>query len=131
MFTRVLVATLVLSSLSVAHAETVRGPEPLPCDYASYPLERRVKLRGVLQLATYGGGRSANAPKWTTAHTLSVLGSTCQFDVRAPAPVRLRDYEGYVVDMTGVVTKGGAASFYTLAAQQIHRVRRHHGYQTS
>ena len=131
MFTRILALTLVLGAVSTARAETVRGPEPPPCDYSRYPLQRVVKLRGLLQLARYRGGQSANAPKWTAAHTLTVLDKTCDFEVRAPASLRLRRHEGYVVDVTGTITRGGVASFYTLTAQQIRRVRRYDGTKTS
>lgn len=125
MFTRVLALTVALALNAMA--ETPSGPEPPPCDYSAYPLHRTVKLRGLLQLATYAGGRSANAPKWTTAHTLTIGTSTCSFEVHAPHRIALATYDGYIVDITGTITEGGAASFYTLTAQQIRRVRRYDG----
>jgi hypothetical protein len=126
MFSRILALTIAVVAATSAQAETVSGPEPPPCNYSAYRLNRVVKLRGLLQLATYGGGRSANAPKWTTAHTLSILGTTCDFEVHAPRNIALPSYDGYVVDITGTITQGGAASFYTLTAQKIRRVRRFH-----
>lgn len=127
MFTRILALALLVGAVPLARSETVRGPEPPPCDYSAYPLHRVVKLRGVLQLVRYGGGRSANAPKWTTAHTLSILGKTCDFEVHAPLKAALGSYDGYVVDVTGTITQGGAAAFYTLSAQRIDRVRPYRG----
>ena len=86
-----------------------------------------MKLRGVLSFVRYGGGRSANAPKWTTAYELFLEPTTCSFEVHAPKAVKLQLYDGYVVDITGTITEGGAAAFYTLTVKSIHRVRHYAG----
>src|ERR1051325_12073338 len=105
MFSRAFALTIAIIAAVDAPAETVKGPEPPPCDYSAYPMHRTVKLRGLLQLVTYGGGRSANAPKWTTAHTLSIDGTTCDFEVHAPPRFALASYDGYIVEITGAVTQ--------------------------
>jgi hypothetical protein len=105
--------------------ETVAGPEPPPCNYDAFPLNRPVTLRGVLAFTHYGGGRSANAPKWTTAYVLFSLRGTCSFEVRAPKTIDLAQYDGYVVDIRGTLKENGVADFYTLTANRIHRLRRY------
>ena len=125
----VLTAVLAVAVASVVRAEPV-GPnrrEPPNCDYSKFPLHRSVKLRGVLSLHRYGGGRSANAPKWTTAYVLMLEPTTCEFEVHAAKGVSLAHYDGYFVDITGTITEGGAAAFYTLAARSIRRVRHYDG----
>jgi hypothetical protein len=101
--------------------------EPPDCNYSKFPLRHSVTLRGVLSLHRYGGGRSANAPKWTTTYVLMLEPTSCQFEVHAAKGVSLVRYDGYVVDITGTITEGGAAAFYTLAARSIHRVRQYDG----
>jgi hypothetical protein len=131
MLTRILLHSLVVA---VALASPVRaepvGPnrsEPPNCDYSKFALHRSVKLRGVLSLVRSGGGRSPNAPKWTTAYVFFLEPTTCNFEVHAPKTLNLAQYAGYVVDITGTISDGGAAAFYTLTARSIHRVRRYEG----
>src|SRR6476646_7858333 len=124
-------ASLLLSALlAIAFVGAVRaepvGPnrrEPPDCDYSKFPLHRPIKLRGVLSFVRYGGGRSVNAPKWTTAYVLRLEPTTCQFEMRPPKGVSLAQYDGYIVDINGTITEGGAAAFYTLSARSIRRVR--------
>jgi hypothetical protein len=106
-------------------AETVAGPEPPPCNYAAFPRNHPVTIRGVLSFTRYGGGRSANAPKWTTAYILFSLSGTCSFEVRAPKGIDLAKYDGYVVDIQGTIKDNGVADLYALAVDRIHRLRRY------
>jgi hypothetical protein len=131
MLVRILFHTTLfaVASTGAMRAEPVapNRSEPPDCNYSKFPLNRSVKLRGVLSLRRYGGGRSANAAKWTTAYVLMLEPTTCEFEVHAAKGVSLAHYDGYVVDITGTITEGGAAAFYTLAARSIHRVRRYDG----
>jgi hypothetical protein len=122
-------ALLAMAAASVVRAEPVapNRRESPDCDYSKFSLQRSVKLRGVVSFVRYGGGRSANAPKWTTAYVLMLLPTTCEFEMHAPKGIRLADYDGYVVDVTGSITQGGAAAFYTLTARFIHRLKRYEG----
>ena len=128
MLVRILPVTtlLALAFASALRAEPVapNRSEPPNCDYSRFPLDRPVKLRGVISLVRYGGGQSANLPKWTVAHVLELTPTTCTFEVHAPKGVWLSRYSGYVVDISGTITRGGVAAFYTLTATAIHRVRR-------
>jgi len=54
-------------------------------------------------------------------------GTTCDFEVHAPKTINLARYEGYVVEATGVVRKGGLATFYTLTVSSLHRLRHYDG----
>lgn len=122
-------ALIAITFASAVHRESF-GPnrrEPPECDYNKFSLHRSVNLRGVLSLHRYGGGRSANAPNWTTAYVLMLEPTTCEFEVHAQKGVRLAQYKGYIVDITGTITRGGAAAFYTLTAKSIRRVRHHDG----
>jgi hypothetical protein len=131
MLARILLYTalLALASVSVVRAEPVapNRREPPDCDYGKFPLQRSVKLRGVVSFVRYGGGRSANAPKWTTAYVLMLLPTTCEFEMHAPKDIHLADYDGYVVAVRGTITQGGAAAFYTLTPRSIHRVKHYEG----
>ena len=125
---------LQMALLAVAFATAVRAEpiapnrrEPPDCDYSKFPLHHPVTLRGVLSFVRYGGGRSANAPKWTTAYVLSLEPTTCSFEVHALKAVKLQQYDGYVVDIIGTITQGGAAAFYTLTTTSIRRVRHYDG----
>ena len=131
MLSRILLHSLVVA---VAFAGAMRAEpvapnrsEPADCDYSKFALHRSVKLRGVLSFVRYGGGRSANAPKWTTAYVLFLEPATCSFEVHAPKSIKLAQYDGYVVDITGTIRDGGAAAFYTFTARSIHPVRRYKG----
>jgi hypothetical protein len=118
-----------LQLLASAHAERiwVTGSYSPDCDYSRY-MGHVVTIRGALQRTTYGGGASANVPKWTTAYELSTLPHMkCNFEVHAPRSIRLASFDGYVVEITGRVTDGGRAAFYTLAAQKIRRLRHYDG----
>ena len=53
--------------------------------------------------------------------------TTCEFEVHAAKRVSLADCDGYVVDITGTITEGGAAAFYTLTAKSIRRIRHYDG----
>ena len=124
-----LTAMAALAFVGGVRSEPV-GPnrsEPPDCNYSQFPLDRLVKLRGVLSFVRYGGGRSANAPKWTTAYVLMLEPTTCEFEVHAPKGFRLARYDGYIVDITGTITEGGAAAFYTLNASSIRRLRHYEG----
>src|SRR4029077_18984758 len=125
----ILTALLAVGFASAVRAEPIDPirSEPPDCDYSRFPLHHSMKLRGVLSLRQYGGGSSANAPKWTTAYVLSLDPTTCEFEVYAPKGVRLAHYDGFVVDITGTIRKGGAVAFYTLTASSIHRLRRYDG----
>ena len=131
MLVRILLHTTLLAVASTgamrAEPVTPNRSEPPDCNYSKFPLHRSVKLRGVLSLHRYGGGRSANAPKWATAYVLMLEPTTCEFEVHAAKGVGLAHYDGYVVDITGTITEGGAAGFYTLTARSIHRVRHYDG----
>ena len=120
---------LAVASTGALRAEPVapNRSEPPDCNYSRFPLHRSVKLRGVLSLHRYGGGRSANAPKWTTAYVLMLEPTTCEFEVHAAKRISLADYDGYVVVITGTITEGGAAAFYTLTAKSIRRIRHYDG----
>lgn len=120
-------ATVAFASTARAEPIAPNRSEPPACDYSRFVLNKSVKLRGVLSFVRYGGGRSANAPKWTTAYVLTLEPTTCEFEVHAPHAVRLSHYDGYVVDITGTITEGGTAAFYTLAAHSIRRVRHYEG----
>jgi hypothetical protein len=109
------------------HAETVAGPEPPPCNYAAFPRNHPVTVRGVLSFTRYGRGRSANAPKWTTAYILFSLHGSCSFEVRAPKSIDLDKYDGYVVDIQGTVKDNGVADLYALTVDRIRRLRRYDG----
>jgi hypothetical protein len=131
MLARTLPLTLLgaVSFTGAIRSEPV-GPnrsEPPACNYSHFPLHRSVKLRGVLSFVRYGGGRSANAPKWTTAYVLMLEPTTCEFEVHAPKDVNLAQYDGYIVDITGTITEGGVAAFYTLAAHSVRRIRHYEG----
>ena len=129
MLTRSLAFVFWFQLLASANAEriVVTGSWSPGCDYSRY-MGHVITIRGALQLATYGGSRSANAPKWTTAYVLSALPHMkCSFEVHAPRSTRLASFDGYVVDITGKVTEGGRAAFYTLTAQKIRRLRHYHG----
>jgi hypothetical protein len=108
-------------------AETVAGPEPPPCNYAAFPRNHAVTVRGVLSFTRYGGGRSANAPKWTTAYILFSLHGTCSFEVRAPKSIDLAKYDGYVVDVQGTIKDNGVADLYALTVDRIRRLRHYDG----
>jgi len=108
-------------------AETVAGPEPPPCNYAAFPRKHPVTVRGVLSFTRYGGGRSANAPKWRTAYTLFSLRGTCSFEIRAPKSIDLTKYDGYVVDIQGTIKDNGIADLYALTVDRIRRLRRYDG----
>src|SRR2546422_10098543 len=110
------IAVLAAGSL---RAETTTGVELPNCDYSKFVVGRPTKIRGVLTFARYGGCRSANAQKWTTAYLLMLPHTTCDFEVRAPKSINLSQYDGYVVEATGVVKEGGAASFYTLTVSSL------------
>ena len=108
-------------------AETVAGPEPPPCNYAAFPRNHPVTVRGVLSFTRYGGGRSANAPKWTTAYLLFSLHGTCSFEVRAPKSIDFSKYDGYIVDIRGTVKDDGVADLYALTVDRIRRLQRYDG----
>jgi hypothetical protein len=131
MLARIILHTALLAATfaTLVRAEPIapNRSEPPDCDYSKFPLHRSVKLRGVLSFVRYGGGRSANAPKWTTAYELFLEPTTCSFEVHAPNAVKLQHYDGYVVDITGTITEGGAAAFYTLTTKSIRRVRHYDG----
>ena len=118
---------LGLLTATTLRAETVAGPEPPPCDYAAFPRNHPVTVRGVLSLTRYGGGRSANAPKWTTAYILFSLHGTCSFEVRAPKSIDLAKYDGCIVDIQGTIKDDGVADLYALTVDHIHRLRRYDG----
>jgi hypothetical protein len=112
MLTRCLAFVFWFQLLASANAEkiVVTGSWSPDCDYSRY-IRHVVTIRGALQLATYGGGRSANAPKWTTAYVLSTLPHMkCGFEVHAPHSTRLASFDGYVVEVTGKVALGGRAA---------------------
>jgi hypothetical protein len=46
--------------------------------------------------------------------------------VHALKAVKLQ-HDGYVVDITGTITEGGAAAFYTFTAKSIRRIRHYDG----
>jgi hypothetical protein len=131
MLTRILLHSALLAVVfaCVARAEPIapNRSEPPDCDYSKFPVQRSVTLRGVVSFVRYGGGRSANAPKWTTAYVLMLLPTTCEFEMQAPKNLHLADYDGYVVDVRGTITRGGAAAFYTLTPRSIHRVKHYDG----
>ncbi|MEY2571885.1 MAG: hypothetical protein QOJ87_98 [Verrucomicrobiota bacterium] len=129
MLTRCLAVGFWFLLLAGAHGEkiVVTGSYSPDCDYSKY-MGHLVTIRGALQLATYGGGASPNVPKWTTAYVLSTLPHMkCGFEVHPPRSIRLASFDGYVVEITGKVTEGGRAAFYTLTAQKIRRVRHYDG----
>src|ERR1041385_7676475 len=127
MLTRCLAVVFCFQLVTSVYGESVRvhGSYTPGCDYSQFVTGHAVTFRGLLQLATYGGGADSNAPKWTTAYVLSKLSHMhCDFEVHAPRGIRLASFDGYVVDITGKVTEGGRAAFYTLTAQRIRRL--HH-----
>ena len=127
MLTRFFTVALWFHLVTSLCAEKIRvhGSYTPGCDYSQFVTGHAVTIRGLLQLATYGGGASPNAPRWTTAYVLSKLSHMhCDFEVHAPRGIRLASFDGYVVDITGKVTEGGRAAFYTLTAQRIRRL--HH-----
>ena len=121
------VILLAFFASATIHAETVDGPEPPPCNYAAFPRSHLVTVRGVLSFTRYGGGRSANAPKWTRAYILFPLRGTCSFEVRAPKTIDLAKYDGYIVDIRGTVKDNGVADLYALAVDHIRRLQRYDG----
>jgi hypothetical protein len=130
MLTRWLAVVLWFHLLASVRGEKiiVHGSYSPDCDYSKYVVGHVVTIRGALQLATYGGGTSANVPKWTTAYVLSTLPHMkCRFEVHASRSIPLPRFDGYVVEITGKVTEGGRAAFYTLTAQKLRRLRYYDG----
>jgi hypothetical protein len=122
-----IIALAGVLAASTVRGETVAGPEPPPCNYAAFPRNHPVTVRGVLSFTRYGGGRSVNAPKWTTAYLLFSLHGTCSFEVRAPKSIDLAKYDGYVVDIRGTIQDNGVADLYALTVDRIRRLRGYDG----
>ena len=108
-------------------AETVAGPEPRPCNYAAFPRNHLVTVRGVLSFTRYGGGRSRMHRSGRQPHILFSLNGTCSFEVRAPKSIDLAKYDGYVVDIRGTIKDDGVADLYALTVDRIRRLQRYDG----
>ncbi len=108
-------------------ASTLAGTPPdednLPY-YDTFPMNKTVTFRGVVSLIRYGGGASANAPKWTSAYELSLPKSAMQFELEAPAGIDLSQLVGWIVDATGKLTKRGVTGEHMFRANKIQRVRK-------
>jgi hypothetical protein len=115
MLARVLLHTtfLALTFTGALRAEPVapNRSEPADCNYSKFPLHRSGKLRGVLSLHRYGGGRSANAPKWTTAYVIMLESTMCEFEVLLPRSATIGSDLGQGT-FSGEKGKKGVSPYY-------------------
>jgi hypothetical protein len=84
----------------MAFAEVPPGEDEKICDFSRYPTNGVVNIRGLLQRAE-PLGKGANADSHSR-YTLN-LDNGCAFDVRAIQSIKLSEYDGYIVDITGSV----------------------------
>lgn len=92
--------------------------------YDSFPLSRSVKFRGLLQTARWESRAPGNVRGWKSKFILSLMRNPISFDIKASKSINLADFNGYIVDATGTLTKG-AVEDYTFTLKKIRRVRRY------
>ena len=113
-----------LTTVSTLTGFTKDDDDDLPYYEPKFPMNRILKFRGVVSRVRYGGGASANAPKWTSAYELFISKNALQFELRPEPAVDLSQFDCWIVDATGKLTKRGVTGEYVFVASKIQRVRK-------
>jgi hypothetical protein len=111
---------LMVLTPETAFAEAPAGTDEKICDFSRYPANGVVNIRGLLQRAEpLSKDAKTDVP---SRYTLN-LDNGCAFDVRAIQSIKLAQYDGYIVDITGNIAMD--RQWPTINASKLIPIRRH------
>ena len=92
--------------------------------YDSFPLNRTLKFRGLLETARWESTAPGNVKGWKSKYILMFMKNSKSFDIIAPKSINLAPFDGYIVEVTGTLTNNATGS-ETFNLTKIRRIRRY------
>ena len=92
--------------------------------YDSFPLNRTLKFRGLLETARWESTAPGNVKGWKSKYILMFMKNSKSFDIIAPKSINLTPFDGYIVEVTGTL-RNNATGSETFNLAKIRRIRRY------
>jgi uncharacterized protein DUF6438 len=94
--------------------------------YDSFPLNRTLKFRGLLETARWESKAPGNVKGWKSKYILMFMKNSNSFDIIAPKSINLAPFDGYIVEVTGTLSNNATGSeIFNLT--KIRRIRHYAG----
>lgn len=92
--------------------------------YDSFPLNRPVKFRGLLETARWKSAAAGNVKGWKSKYILMFVKNPRSFDILAPRSIDLSPFDGYIVEVSGTLRQNAPGSD-KFSLTKIRRIRRY------
>lgn len=92
--------------------------------YDSFPPNRTLKFRGLLETARWESKAPGNVKGWKSKYILMFMKNSKSLDITAPKSIDLAPLDGYIVEVTGTLTNNATGS-ETFNISKIRRIRRY------
>jgi Domain of unknown function (DUF6438) len=124
-----------LTTASILAGTPSDADDDLPY-YDAFPMHQSVKFRGVISKVSifpsatefsstmeHHGG-SPNAAKWKSAYMFFLPKNVMEFELQTKPWIDLSQFDAWIVDATGKLTKAGVTGEHMFVVNKIQRVRR-------
>jgi len=92
--------------------------------YDSFPLNRMLKFRGLLETSRWKSTAPGNVKGWKSKYILMFMKNSKSFDILAPKAIDLAPFDGYIVEVTGTLTNNATGN-EEFNITKIRRIRRY------
>jgi Domain of unknown function (DUF6438) len=92
--------------------------------YDSFPLNRTLKFRGLLEIARSESKAPGNVKGWKSNYIFMFIKNSKSLDIIAPKSINLAPFDGYIVEVTGTLTTD-AIGREKFKLSKIRRIRRY------